>query len=336
MRKITFIVALTILLMAFTFSNSALAQKPVELTYSTMFPAVHKHVALNIEWGKEIEKRTNGRVKVTVFPGSTLTPPDKCYDGVVRGISDVGMSVLAYTRGRFPLTEVIDLPLGYKNAIVPTKMINEYYKKFRPKEFDDSKVMYLHAHGPGILHTKEAVNKLEDLKGMKIRCTGLAAKIVSVLGGTPVAMPMSETYDSLNRGVVEGSMAPYEALAGWKWGEVIKFTVEEISCAYTSGWVVNMNMDKWNALPSDIQKIIEKINEEWIEKTGIGWDELDKWGKDFTLKFGNKVNTLSKEENERWGKAARPILDEYVNNMKAKGLPGNEALKFCLDYLKKF
>jgi TRAP-type C4-dicarboxylate transport system substrate-binding protein len=86
--------------------------KPIELTYSNFFPAPHNNSVLSVEWGKEVEKRTNGRVKVTVFPGGILTPAAQCYDGVVKGLSDVGLSVLGYTRGRFPLTEVLDLPLG--------------------------------------------------------------------------------------------------------------------------------------------------------------------------------------------------------------------------------
>jgi TRAP-type C4-dicarboxylate transport system substrate-binding protein len=96
-----------------------------------------------------------------------------------------------------------------------------------------------------------------------------------------------------------------------------------------------MNKDKWNALPPDIQKIIEQINGEYIEKHGKAWDKIDKEGKDFTIKLGNKIISLSKEENERWAKAVRPILDDYVNDMKTKNLPGEEALKFWLDYLKK-
>jgi TRAP-type C4-dicarboxylate transport system substrate-binding protein len=98
---------------------------------------------------------------------------------------------------------------------------------------------------------------------------------------------------------------------------------------------VVMNKDKWNALPPDIQKIIEKINGEWIEKQGKTWDEIDKEGRDFTLKLGNKIIPLSKEENEKWVKAVRPLLDDYVKNMKDKGLPGEEVLKFYMDQLKK-
>ena len=215
-------------------------------------------------------------------------PGGQCYDGVEKGISDIGMSVLGYTRGKFPLTEVIDLPLGFRSGAAATKLVNAFYKKFKPKEFDGVKVMFLHAHGPGLLHTKKPVTKLEDLKGMKIRCTGLATKIVTALGGTPVAMPMGETYDALSSGVVDGSMAPQESLKSWKWGEVVKYTTEYYGASYSTGIFVVMNKDKWNSLPPDIQKIIEKVNEEWIVKSGKGWDEIDKAGREATLKLGNK------------------------------------------------
>jgi TRAP-type C4-dicarboxylate transport system substrate-binding protein len=319
----------------FLYSSAFGQTKLIELSYSNFFPPPHKHTVYSIEWAKEIEKRTNGRVKITVHAGGTLTPADKCYDGVVKGISDIGFSVLAYTRGKFPLFEVVDLPLGSRSGYASTRLINDFYKQFKPKELDEVKVMYLHGHGPAIFHTKKAVRKLEDLKGMKIRCTGLATRIVTLLGGAPVAMPMPETYDSLSRGVVDGTLNPQEALQGFKFGEVVKFSTESYGSANSSGFFIVMNKDKWNALPADIQQIIEKVNEEWIEKTGRLWDEIDKAGRDFTLKLGNEIISLSKEENERWAKGVRPLLDEYVANMKAKGLPGEEALKFCMDRLKK-
>jgi len=314
-------------------STAAFAQ--IKLNYSNFFPAPHKNAVLSVERGKEIEKRTNGKVQVTVFPGGTLTPADKCYDGVVKGISDVGMSVLSYTRGRFPLMEVIDLPLGYKSGAAATKLINLYYNKFKPKELDDVKVMYLHAHGPGILHTKKPVTKLEELKGMKIRSTGTVAKIVGALGGTPVAMPMPETYDALQKGIAEGVMCPIEALQGWKLGEVIKYTTENYGSAYTIGFFVVMNKSKWDSLPPDVQKVIEQVNVEWIDRHCKTWDEIDKLGKEFALKLGDKFIPLSKDEDWRWVKAVKPLYDEYVTAMKGKGLPGDEALKFCLEQLNK-
>jgi TRAP-type transport system periplasmic protein len=334
--KATLVFFTSIIFLILAIAFPALAQtKPVELTYSIFFPAPHKNTVLAGEWAKEVEKRTQGKVKITIFPGGTLTPADKCYDGVVKGISDIGMSVLGYTRGKFPLSEVIDLPLGYKNGLSATRLINHYYLKFRPKEFEEVKILYFHAHGPGILHTKKPVTKFEDLKGLRIRSTGLSAKVVSALGATPVAMPMGETYDALKRGMVDGSMAPIESLEGWKWGEVVKSTTESFGSAYSTGFFVVMNKEKWNALPADAQKEIEAINQEWIDKTGKIWDEIDKSGKAFTQKLGNQIISLSLDENKKWVNAVKPILQDYVNAMKAKDLPGEEALKFSQENLNK-
>jgi TRAP-type C4-dicarboxylate transport system substrate-binding protein len=317
-----------------SFPGYSTAQKVITMNYSNFFPAPHKHSILAEQWCKEIEKRTNGRVKIAYFPGGTLTPAAQIYDGVVKGISDIGFSCFAYTRGKFPLTEVIDLPIGLKDGTTATRLINEYYKKFKPKEIDEVKVMYLHAHGPGMLHTKKPVNKLEDLKGMKIRATGLASKIVTALGGSPVGTTMPETYDALRTGVAEGAMAPFEALQGFKWGEVINSSTVAYGSGYSTGMFIVMNKNKWNSLPPDIQKVFTEVNEEWIEKQARAWDEIEKEGIDFTQKRGNKIIRLTKEEDARWAVAVKPIVDEYVKTTKAKGLPGDEALKFCLDYLK--
>jgi TRAP-type transport system periplasmic protein len=309
--------------------------KAVELTYSTFFPAPHIQAVLAVEWAKQVEKRTNGAVKVTVFPGGTLTPATQCYDGVVKGISDIGMAVLSYTPGRFPLMEVIDMPLGYKGGAQATRLINAFYKKFLPKELNDTKVMFLMAHGPGIVNTKKPVNKLEDLKGMKIRCTGTSSKVVTHLGATPVAMPQTEAYDALQKGVVDGVMSPIETAKGWKFAEVVKYHTMNYGSAYSLGFFVVMNKSKWDALPKDVQATIEKLNQEWIEKSAQAWDQSDKDGLEYTKSKGNQVIYLSKPEEERWAKLVRPILDEYVGAMKNRGLPGEEALKFCQDWLKQ-
>ena len=306
----------------------------IQLKYSNFFPAPHQNSIVADQWCKEVEKRTNGRVKVSYYPGATLTPANQTYDSVMKGIADIGVADFSYTRGRFPLTEVIYLPLGYKSAYVATKMLNEYYKKFKPREMDDVKILYLHAHGPGIFHTKKPVNKLEDVKGMKVRSTGFTAKIVQAFGGAPVGMPMTESYDALSKGVADGIVCPVEAMKGWKLGEVVKFHTQNYATAYVSGFFVAMNKQKWESLPSDIKTIIEKINTEWMEKQGQIWDEIDKEGWEFVKQRGNQVIVLPAAEEARWTEKVRPLFDDYLKMTKEKGLPGAEALKFCQDYLK--
>jgi TRAP-type C4-dicarboxylate transport system substrate-binding protein len=316
--------------------TSAFGQaKTVKLTYSHFWPVGHPITESLAEWGKEVEKRTNGAVRTVMFPGSTLTPADKSYDGVVKGISTMCSSALSYTRGRFPLMEVTDLPLGYKNAVAAARLSNAIYKKFQPKELDDVKVMFFHATGPTIFHTKRPLRNLEDMKGMKIRTTGLGAKIVTVLGGTPVAMPMGDTYDALAKGVVDGSTAPIASLEGFKWGEVVKYTTENFGTANTTVFFVVMNKKVWNSLAPGVQKVIEQVNGEWVDRIGKTWDKYDLLGRNFALKLGNKIIALSPQEDARWVKKVQSTFDDYVKEMRPRKAPGEEVLKFSLDYLKK-
>ncbi len=315
--------------------HMASAQKAISLNFSNFFPATHKNSIIADQWCKEVTKRSGGKVKITYFAGSTLTPAAQTYDNVVKGIADIGESCFAYTRGKFPMMETLDLPLGYKSGIAATNLANAFYAKFQPKELSEVKVLFLHAHGPGILHSKTPVSKLEQLKGMKIRATGLAAKVVQALGGAPVGTTMPETYDALRTGVADGAMAPVEALEGWKWGEVVKSTTQDFGAAYTTAMFVVMNKNKWNSLPPDVKKVFEEVSKEWIVKQGKVWDEIDESGYKFTKKRGNKVIALTPQEDAKWAKAVKPLLDEQVKNLKAKGLPGDQAVKFCTDFLKK-
>jgi len=309
-------------------------EKVVKLRYSNFFPPVHPISKLAEEWIKEVEKRTNGRVKISYFPGNTLAPPGQAYDAVVKGIADMAQNLLAYSPGRLPLSEVLQQPLGYSSGYQGTKMANEYYKKFKPKEFDDVKVMYLHGVAPGTFHTKKEIKSFDDIKGLRIKANAENADIVKVLGGAPVTMPITETYDALQKGLVEGILLPNEALKGWRFAEVVKTSLDSNAVSYLTSMYVIMSKDKWNRISKEDQATIEKINEEWIEKQGNLWNKLDKEGKEYAIQKGVKFVKVSKDEEAKVTAKMKPILDEYVKAMNAKKLPGAEALKFCQDYIK--
>ena len=325
MKKNVFMLlaSLVLLTMLFTACQSEpTAEKPIELSYSNFFPATHGNSLAAESWIAEIEKRTGGRVKIAYYPGGTLTPAPQCYDGVVKGISDIGMTALAYTRGRFPLMEGVDLPLGYTSGTVATKVANDIYQTFKPEELADTHALFFHAHGPGLLHTKTPVSSLDDLKGMKIRCTGLAAKIVEALGGTPVAMGQGETYEALQKGTVSGTFGPIEVLKGWKQGEVIKYTTDTSRIGYTTVMWVGMNQEKWDSLPGDIQEIFTEVSEEWIDVHAKVWDDADIAGREFTLSLGNEIINLSEEEAELWVEAVETLPGQFTSNMEGQNLPG--------------
>jgi len=309
-------------------------EKVVKLRYSNFFPPVHAIGKLSEEWCKEVEKRTNGRVKISHFAGGTLTPPMQTYDSTVKGICDVGQALLAYAPGRLPLSEVLSLPLGATSGYQATKMANEYYKKFRPKEFDDVKVMYLHCCDPGFFSTRKVISSIDDIKGLRFKTNAENVGAVLALGAVPVTMPITETYDALQKGLLEGIFLPVETLKGWRFGEVVKTTVENYGSAWAGSMFVVMNKNKWNSISKADQEIIEKINEEWIEKQGQLWNTLSKEAREYAIQKGVKFVRSSREEEARTAEKMKPVLAEYVKNMKGKGLPAYEALKFCQDYIK--
>jgi len=309
-------------------------EKVVKLRYSNFFPPVHAIGKLSEEWCKEVEKRTNGRVKISHFAGGTLTPPMQTYDSTVKGICDIGQALLAYAPGRLPLSEVLSLPLGATSGYQATKMANEYYKKFTPKEFDDVKVMYLHCCDPGFFSTRKVISSIDDIKGLRFKTNAENVGAVLALGAAPVTMPITETYDALQKGLLEGIFLPVETLKGWRFGEVVKTTVENYGSAWAGSMFVVMNKNKWNSISKADQGAIEKINEEWIEKQGQLWNTLSKEAREYAIQKGVKFVRSSREEEARTAEKMKPVLAEYVKNMKGKGLPADEALKFCQDYIK--
>jgi TRAP-type transport system periplasmic protein len=316
-------------------AGSAQAQeKVIKLKYSNFFPPVHKMSTLADQWCKEVEKRTNGRVKINYFPSSTLVPANQAYEAVVKGIADISMITQQYNTGRFPLTEGIYLPLGVKSSRQATKMVAAWYEKFKPKEYDDAKVLYLYGSGPGNFATLKPLASIKDLKGLKVRCAGDTAKIVAAMGAVPVSIPLADSYDGFQRGVIQGSLLPLESLKGWRFGDLLRGAQINDGLAYTSALGVVMSKQKWASLPADIQKIIEQIDKEWLEKTGAAWDEIDKEGVDFAVSKGLKVFKISKEEAAVTSQKMKPILDDYVKSMKKLGLPGEESLKFLQNWLK--
>jgi TRAP-type C4-dicarboxylate transport system substrate-binding protein len=308
---------------------AAPAVQPVRLTYSVFFPPTHVQCKLAVEWAAEIEKRTQGKLKIDVIPGGALTKPDQCYEGVVNGVSDVGMSCFAYTRGRFPLLEGLDLPVGYPDGVAATRIANELIAKYQSdlKELQDTHLLYVHAHGPGVLASKKPVRSLDDLKGLKVRATGLSSKIVQNLGGGAVGMSQGETYEALQKGVVDATLCPIETLKGWKQGETISSVTESAALGYTTAMFVTMNSAKWDKLSAELQQIVTTVSSEWIAKHGEAWNTADAEGRAFVVGLNREMITLAPDQQVEWQAKVAPVLQDFVDRSAQKGLPGAALLK---------
>ena len=308
--------------------------KTIKLKYASPMPPLHKQSLLSKQWCEEVEKRTNGRVKITYLPGGILVPFPQGYEAAVRGIADISIAAPSFTPGRFPLSEVLELPLGYRDGFQATLLANEFYKKFWPKEYHDVKVLYFWAAAPGAFMTLKPVDSIEGLKGLKMRAGGNQAKIASAMGVTPVSVPVADIYEGLQRAVIDGIVFYPEALKGWKYADLIRGLQLNPGINYAGLSVFAMNKKKWDSLPLDLQNIIDQINEEWITKTGETWTELNNEGIEYGISKGMKVFNISSEKQKKSIEMVKPLFDAYVADMKSKGLPGEEALNFCREWLK--
>lgn len=311
----------------------------VELKLAHFWPATHPiETDLVQPWAQEIEKTTNGQVKITSYPGETLLKAADTYDGVVNGIADIGISCFSYTRGRFPVSEVFELPgITYNNSKVASMVAWEGLKQLNPKETQDTKLLMVITTGPGDLFTKTPVRSLEDLNGMEIRATGLSAATLKALGATPVAMPQSDAYESLSKGVVKGNLGPIEVLQGWKQAEVTQY-ITETPFLYNTLFFVTMNLDKWNSLSPEYQSAIQEVTQKYFEEVGIGlWDKQDDDAMNGAIKQNNmELINLSATEADRWKALVEPIQQDYVTRMDELGFKGQDTLDLVKSLADKY
>ncbi|MCR4443298.1 MAG: TRAP transporter substrate-binding protein [Peptococcaceae bacterium] len=313
-------------------------QAVVELRLAHFFPSTHPaETDLVKPWAQAIEKATGGKVRITSYPGESLLTSAQIYDGVVNGIADIGLSCFAYTRGRFPVLEVFELPgIVYNNSQAASKVAWEGIKKLNPKEVQDTKLLMVFSTGPGDLYTKVPVRTLGDLNGLEIRATGLSAKTLKALGAVPVAMPQSEAYESLSKSIVKGNLGPVEVLKGWRQAEVTKY-LTKTPFLYNTLFFITMNKAKWDSLDDGTKKAIEEVSAKYFDEVACGlWDRQNADAMKFAAEKGMELIELAPDEAERWIKLVLPIQDEFVANMNKQGLEGQKILDTVKELAGKY
>jgi TRAP-type C4-dicarboxylate transport system substrate-binding protein len=315
--------------------------KVIKLSFAHFFTAAHHMTESLAMWAKNVEKATDGKVKITIYNGQTLLKAPETYDGVTKGVADIGYHPVPYTRGRFPLLEVFDAPgIPYNNDQVASRVVWEVYKKFEPlKELSETKVLAITAIASGILATKKPVRKLEDLQDMRIRVTGLMTDCMKALGAVPIGITMPESYEALSKGVVSGVLNIPSAHHDWKTEEVTSYYTFT-PFIYSAGFVLVMNLNKWSSLPEDIRHQIEMVSADFIPWLADRNEGFEKVGLKAGLSRGIEMILLPEEEKARWIERLKPISDAMVEEREAKGLPAreflNEILRLCEKYSNEY
>ncbi len=320
---------------------SASAQEQFNLTLATFWPATDFQVQEGHErWIEEVEKRTEGRVQINMQAGEALLGASEIYGGVADGVADIGSTCPAYTPGEFPLMAAFELP-GYRNAnaAAASLTVNEGYKRIKQElgvdEFEEVKPLFFWATGPGDIMSKEPVHSLEDLQGMSIRAVGATVPPLERLGADPTGMPMSESYQALSQGIVDGILAPNDVLKGFRLAEVVDYATP--TRIYNIVFMKVMNKDTWNSLPPDIQEVFEELNHEFAYRYGKLRAEHTRLGLQFAKQeHGLEVVELSPEERARWQERTEPVVEDWIEETEEKDLPGREAVRIIRELDEKY
>lgn len=318
--------------------SSVTTAKPIELSLGLIIPPKHLRYIHVIEpWIKMIEEKTKGAVKINPYFNMTLAPAAELFDATVSGVADISESYTFGKPGKFPLTEILQLPeTGFATSLNNGRALWHIYKKFPEvkAEYKGVKLLWLHSTpAMKLILKKKPVRSLEDLKGLKIAVSGATmVKVGKVLGFTPVTMPTADIYVAQDKGVIDGHIRPSELLVSRRFVEVSKYGIENIDLGHDLFFVA-MNPKSFEKLPPDIQKVFEELSGDWaVDFTGKAWDSFDKDAEKEVRAKGFEYIKLPEAEVARWRKLLAPVKDEYISELEAKKLPG----KKIWEELKRF
>jgi len=334
MKKILAALAIFAMLMAIWQVPPAKGE-PIKLTYAN-FPPANTFPSVQMErWKQEVEKRTNGKVSIQTFPGGTLLDAKNMMDGVISGQANIGCLSMAYQPGRFIVTNALSLPLNIKTAVQGSLALWDFYNKYKPKEFEQVKVLTMFSTAPSNIMSTIPIKSLDDIKGVPLRASGGAGDILKLWGANMVGMPMSDTPEALQKGVVKGLFTSLEVLMDFKFAELCKYAT--ITDAGVYPFAVVMNMDTWNKLPDDVKKVMDDLGREQAEWTGKYMDEHVIKSLEWSKKnHGLQVITLPPEELKKWHDLLEPITKKWIEDAKAKGLPAEQMLADLKELVKKY
>ncbi|MBB3066597.1 TRAP transporter substrate-binding protein [Limibacillus halophilus] len=277
------------------------------------------------DWARSVEQASGGELEVKVFPAQTLGKAPAGYDNAKNGIAEIAWTVQGYTANRFPLSQIVELPGLFKTAEEGSCAFQKLYDSgVLDSEYEDTKVLYVHVHGPGHLHTRDkAVTSLDDLKGLKIRRpTTVIGKLLEELGAEPVGMPAPGIYEATQRGTIDGFMLPWEAVKGFRVDEVAPNHTE--IGLYSLAFVATMNKAAYDRLGAAGKAAIDaNSGMKWAVIAGRGYDQGDIVGREAAAASGT-IYQLSDAQTAAWEEAGQRVTESYLTELEAQGLPARQ------------
>ena len=325
-------------------AGQTVAQEVTLKIHHLLPPPATAHAKFILPWTQKVEAACPGKIKFQIFPSMQLggTPP-QLFDQAKDGVADITWTVLGYTAGKFPASEVFELPFMTKSAEGASRALWEYAaaNKLFDGEFKDVKMLALHTHDEGLIHSNKQIKVLADFKGLKLRGpTRLTTKMLASFGATPVGMPVTQVGEQLSKGVIDGAIVPWEIVPATKIHELVKFHSEtdpKARALYTATFGFQMNKAKYDSLPADAKKCIDANSggdlSQWIGKV---WDDSALSARKLAEGRMNTFYTVPASELATWEKASAALPEEWVKEVSAKGMNGAALLQSARDMIKKY
>jgi len=276
-----------------------------------------------------VEKQTQGKyvLEVEYYPSGALLNSADIYGGVTKGIADMGWANPGINPGVFPVMTTLSQPgiAPAENAYANALTWSEFYNKFKPKEFNDVKVLLWIGVGPGWIHSKKPIHSADDIKGLKVRCIGPGAEAIRALGAEPIGLPSAEIYLAASKGIIDAAVIPMGALQGFKLDEVFGYSTC-VPPIYNEGKYCVMNRDKWKALPKELQDAFDAVAGEGSELVGRIWDHFDPVMtlEEYLPTKKHEVIYLPEAQMAKLKELMKPLRDKYAASLTQKGFPGEE------------
>lgn len=286
-----------------------------------------------VPWAESVEEASGGRIDIQHFDAMALGGgPPELMDQAKDGVVDITMTVVGYTPGRFSRTEVFELPFMMTNPVATASAFWEMVDtEWQDSEYSDVKILGAWVHGPGLIHTKDGVANLEDMQGKTLRGpTRVINKLLSELGATSVGMPVPAIPENLSKGVINGTVIPWEVTTALRISELVDHHTELSGdeALYTATFVLAMNKAKYESMPGDLRAILDGQSGEILSKNAAQamWD-MDAPAREIAVNAGNNIVQLDAAEVARWKVAAQPVIDNWIEEMKGKGIDGAALIK---------
>lgn len=312
-------------------------KKPVTLIFHHFLSSkAPPHTKLIEPWARKLEKISNGRIKVEIYPSMSMGgKPNELYSQARDGVADIIYTVAGYTPGVFPRTEVLELPAIHTNSSYDTAMAAKENYELLKEDFKKVKPLLIGMTGAYQLSTATTkVDSLDDMVGMKVRAPSRSGGwYLSELGAEPVGMPLPAVAQALSKNAVEGAILPMEVFPAFKFQELTKYTTEIQGGGGFGGSVLLMlmNQDRFDSLPKDLQDAIDKSLETSIADWAKLADDMEVYGKGLQEKTGGEIVTLDYDETQKFKVVADKVTQRWVEEMNGKGIDGQE----IVDAIKK-